>query len=88
MSAASSHTASVDVIPRSESPWDSAWDQQSAATRGLIQDSHGRLMSGLSGVRHREHSQGVFGSIVNDYRPPAIQTSAGQISRNHRYAPA
>ncbi|KAL0028647.1 hypothetical protein WJX79_007908 [Trebouxia sp. C0005] len=66
-SAATSTAAAADPLPRSGSPWDSAWDQQSAATRGHSHESHGR-QSHLSSARHQEHSRGVFGSIVNDYR--------------------
>lgn len=83
MSAATSSTAAAEPIPRSGSPWDSAWDQQSAATRGLSFDPQGYL-AGLPSARHRDRSQGVFGSIVNDSRPAAVQTSVG--SRSHRYA--
>ncbi|DBA87569.1 TPA: hypothetical protein ACH3X1_004593 [Trebouxia sp. C0004] len=82
-SAATSIAAAADPLPRSESPWDSAWDQQSAALRGHSHESHGR-QSNLSSARHQEHSRGVFGSIVNDYRLPAVQTSVG--SRSDRYA--
>lgn len=85
LSAASSTRVSEDPVPRSGSPWDSAWDQQSAATRGLNTDLQGRL-AGLSSARHRQHSQGVFGSIVNDYRPPIVQTAAGGVNGSHRYA--
>lgn len=82
-SAATSIVAAADPLTRSGSPWDSAWDQQSAATRGHSHESHGR-QSNVSSVRQQEHSQGVFGSIVNDYRLPAVHTSVG--SRSDRYA--
>jgi len=82
-SAATSIAAAADPLPRSGSPWDSAWDQQSAATRGHRHESHGH-QSNLSSVRHQEHSRGVFGSIVHDYKLPAVQTSFG--SRSDRYA--
>ena len=56
-------------IARSGSPWDSAWDQQSASTRGQGLSSHERLLSGLATARRHEHSQGVFGSVVESSRP-------------------
>lgn len=82
MSAVSSSQVSADPIPRSASPWDSAWDQQSAAARGLSSDHYRQPQ------RHRGTNQGAFGSIVSDYRPasqlPATQTRGADI-RSHRY---
>ena len=68
--AAVSNHQTNDPVQRSSSPWDSAWDQQSAAVQGQSQGltSHERLLSGLATARQREHSSGVFGSIVEDPR--------------------
>lgn len=95
-----------EPVQRSGSPWDSAWDQQSAAVRGQGLTSHERgqgltsqeyrqgltsrerLLSGLATARRREHSSGVFGSIVDDYRPSqhASDVKSHVISnRTHRY---
>ncbi|KAL0051734.1 hypothetical protein WJX82_001143 [Trebouxia sp. C0006] len=58
-SAATSIAAGANPLSRSGSPWDSAWDQQSAATRGHSHESHGRRQSNLSSARHQEHSRAL-----------------------------
>lgn len=87
-SVASAQTS--DPGQRPSSPWDSAWDQQSAAVRGQGLMSHDRLRSGLAAARQREHNSGVFGSIVDEHKPnqpsAARLSSLSPSSKLHRYA--
>ena len=83
MSAVSSSRAPADSSHRPASPWDSAWDQQSAAARDPGQ-GHQRQLH-----RQSQHNQGAFGSIVSDYRPAArlspLQNRSDGVGRSHRY---
>lgn len=74
-----------DPVQRSSSPWDSAWDQQSAAVRGHGLTSHDRLQSGLAAARQRDFNSGVFGSVVDDYRQPAPAVTSSHIASNRTY---
>lgn len=83
MSAVSSSQAPADFNHRPASPWDSAWDQQSAAARDPSQGHQRPLHS------QRQHNQGAFGSIVSDYRPAPrlspLQNCCDGVARSHRY---
>ena len=74
--AAVSNHQTAEPVQRSSSPWDSAWDQQSAAVRGQHLTSHERLLSGLATAQQREHSSGVFGSIVENPRTDLYSTGS------------
>lgn len=83
MSAVSSSQVPADPVDRVASPWDSAWDQQSAALRAP-RNGHPRQFEG-----QRQRNQGAFGSIVSDYRPVArhspMQNASVGAPRGHRY---
>ena len=85
-SAVSGSQTPADPIPRSGSPWDSAWDQQSAAARRLSADPSRQP------DRQRQTNLAAFGSIVGDYRPaaqpPIAHSSAAAVPRSHRYGHA
>ena len=77
-----SSSVAADLLPRPGSPWDSAWDEQSAAYRQHSPRLGGsNLATDLSGVRSRTHSQGVFGSIVTEYRPAGHTYNGNSRSR-------